>query len=82
MGKAKKMVPLLVGVVLAVIILSFIGVTGFRGEIGRYQIATTQQDGVYVIDTTTGEVRTVILRNGGVFRKQLGMPFKQMRLTP
>ena len=71
--KGDMMKAFLMGMVVMLTIIVFMGASGNAGEIGRYQLGT---DGgrLFIVDTKTGVTKKV----RSSFVKQLGIPFSEM----
>ena len=75
-------------VLLCLLLVLTMGAGNSNSQIGRYQIAGTGNDCCFVIDTTTGVVKTVAKNavtttSGGRSPNQnIGRPFAKMKTNP
>ncbi len=76
-------------VLIVVGILATMGIliaAGPAGQVGRYQMATMVQGpdawSVLAMDTTTGEIKTVMYKMKTTYGDQRGTPFQQMKNSP
>ncbi|MEJ2184159.1 MAG: hypothetical protein P8Y66_11665 [Nitrospirota bacterium] len=72
MQRSEKLTMFLLGVLTALVMVFALGAAG--NDVGRYRLGTTEE-GVYVIDTSTGVTKQVV---DPIRELQLGIPFEKM----